>query len=122
VDTKFIHFAIILVQVTFGFTVALTIHTLGALSRSVIGALQVVVVSLMNGLMGIGVSWWNLIFTFGSLIPAVLAYSLISVREQAEAAATSAAAASAAAATDDVQIDAQCQELQQLLTAGSEMK
>jgi uncharacterized membrane protein len=34
-DMKAIHFAIILVQVAFGLTVALTIHTLGALYRSV---------------------------------------------------------------------------------------
>ena len=115
-DMKFIHFAIILVQVAFGLTVALTIHTLGALYRSVIGALQVVVVSMMNGLMGIEVPWVNLIFTVGILIPAVLAYSLISVREKAQAAA---AAAATASATDDVQNDSPGQELQQLLPADS---
>ena len=38
----------------------------------------------------IEVLWLNLIFTFGSLIPAVLAYSLISAREKAQAAAAKA--------------------------------
>jgi hypothetical protein len=78
---------------------------------------------MMNGLMGIEVPWVNLIFTVGILIPAVLAYSLISVREKAEAAAGAAAAASAAAATasatDDVQNDSPGQELHQLLPADS---
>ncbi len=116
-DTNFIHFAIILVQVAFGLTVALTIHTLGALYHFVIGALQVVVFSMMNGLVGIEVPWANLIFTVGILIPAVLADSLISVRETAEAAAAAAAAASAAAAIDTVQNDALGKELQQPLPA-----
>jgi hypothetical protein len=58
----------------------------------------------------------NLIFTVGILIPAVLAYSMISVREKAQAAA---AAAATASATDDVQNDSPGQELQQLLPADS---
>ena len=61
---------------------------------------------MMNGLVGIEVPWANLIFTVGISIPAVLADSLISVRETAEAAAAAAAAASAAAAIDTVQNDA----------------
>ena len=133
-DMTRIHFTIILVQVAFGLTVALTIHTLGALYRSVIGALQVVAVSFMNALLGIEESWINLIFAVGVLIPAVLAYSLISVKEKAAAAAAapaalasasaSAAAAAAAAYTaahteTDADDDSPGQELQQLLPADS---
>ena len=109
-----IHFAIIIVQVAFGLTVALTIHTLGALYRSVIGALQIVAVSLMNAVLGIAVPWFNLLSTVGVLIPAVLAYSIISGKEKAAEAA--AAAAAAAACADD---EGPGQELKQLLPGKS---
>ena len=109
-----IHFAIILVQVAFGLTVALTIHTLGALYRSVIGALQIVAVSLMNAVLGIPVPWFNLFATVGVLIPAVLAYSIITGKEKAAA-----AAAVAAAASTDENDEGPGQELKQLLPAQS---
>lgn len=117
-DMTPIHVGIILVQVAFGLTVALTIHSLGALYRSVIGAMQVVVVSLMNGVMGIDVPWPNLTFTVGVLIPAVLAYSLISARDKIDKEELERARqASAACVRKDADDDAPGHELQQLLPA-----
>ena len=56
---------------------------------------------MMNGPIGIKVLWPNLMFTVGIVIPAVLAYSLISARDKVDRERLVSAAAAATVTPND---------------------